>query len=275
MSTAHNDSTRERDLSLLPGSIRRGCPVCKAKHGASQPCERLRQVALSINLFAVPAFLTDPLNRFVWVNNEFARIVGDPIGDRVPPELRFIPAALIGPYRDRFPRGRQEVAQCLQQLPQEVSAGRLDRSTLGLLQEIIMSDQVRYIARKTNREWDGTVVIKGNDGKMVMVREQVVPVADSQGKLSGYNISLWHPVEQDVPALAESLDDRRDVASILTPRQLEVARLFASGLNNKEVAIHAGITPGTARAHLEEIYLRLDIHSRAELTALLVREGLV
>ena len=46
--------------------------------------QRLRHVAFSLDLFAVAAFLTDPCNRFLWVNHPFARMVGDPIRDRLP-----------------------------------------------------------------------------------------------------------------------------------------------------------------------------------------------
>jgi DNA-binding CsgD family transcriptional regulator len=41
------------------------------------------------------------------------------------------------------------------------------------------------------------------------------------------------------------------------------------------MAARAGISLRTARAHLEHIYTRLSIRSKAELTLLLVREGLV
>ena len=109
---------------------------------------------------------------------------------------------------------------------------------------------------------------------MVMIREHVVPVSGAQGGPSGYNISLWPKAEQEVPSLDDQLDDITPLASLLTPRQLEVASLYGSGLNSRKVAERAGITLGTARAHLEEIYSRLQIHSRAELAALLVREGL-
>ncbi len=45
-------------------------------------------------------------------------------------------------------------------------------------------------------------------------------------------------------------------------------------MNSRGVAAKAGISLGTARSHLEEIYSRLDVHSQAKLTALLVQEGL-
>ncbi|MAF52897.1 MAG: hypothetical protein CL694_07785 [Chloroflexi bacterium] len=258
------------------GDGRLGCPVCRDPHRPAANCERLRQVALALDLFAAPAFLTDPLNCFVWVNDKFRRIGGDPIRDLLPPHLRFIPASIIGPYRDVFPRGRTEVAQCLQGLHMEVAAGRLAHRSLAFLQSTYSLDpELPQAARKTDREWDGTVSVKRQGGKTELVREQVVPVADAYGGVSGFNISIWQPVEHDVLPLAAPLDDRRNVASALTVRQLEIARLYAAGLTGKEVASKAGVTAGTARAHLEEIYSRLDIHSRAELAALMVRESLV
>ena len=164
----------------------------------------------------------------------------------------------------------------MQGLHIEVSRGMLARGALGLVQSTFdTDDKLLREARKTDSEWDGTIAIKGNDGNVVVVREQVVPVANTVGTPSGFNISLWSPLPLEAPSLTDSLDDRVDVDSMLTPRQLEVAGWYANGLTSKKVAIKAGITSGTARAHLEEIYSRLDVHTRAELTALLVREGLV
>jgi hypothetical protein len=173
---------------LAPRNAR--CPVCDEPHSAIARCERLRQVALSLDLFGVPAFLTDPLNRFVWVNSAFAQLIGDPIKDSLPPNIRFLPTAVIGSYRDRFPRRMQEVAQCVQGLSLEVRAGRLMRQTLGLLQDTFSLDEdLLRLARKTDSEWDGTMVIKGGDSKMQMIREQVVPIANPQGSDSGFHIS--------------------------------------------------------------------------------------
>jgi hypothetical protein len=93
--------------------------------------QRLQPITLALDLFAVPAFLTDPYNRFVWVNQTFARLVGDPIRDRLPATLRFVPAAMLGPYRDRLPQAHQEIAQCLPGLYREVDAGRRAPGALG------------------------------------------------------------------------------------------------------------------------------------------------
>lgn len=252
------------------------CPMCGTPHDASILCHRLRQVALSLNLFAVPAFVTDTVNRFLCVNETFASMIGDPVKDRLSSDMRFIPLAIIGPYRDCFPEGRQDVAQCATGLLGEVEAGRLAPVAARLLEKTLAKDEdLNRLVRRTETPWDGTIVIKDRSGRMSMVREQVVPLADGYGRESTFHISLWLPTDRQPPrVLAETLERPAGVASTLTPRQIEVARWYAAGLTSKNVASQAGISVGTARAHLEEIYSRLDIHSRAELTALLVREGL-
>jgi DNA-binding NarL/FixJ family response regulator len=50
----------------------------------------------------------------------------------------------------------------------------------------------------------------------------------------------------------------------LSARQSEVASLIASGATVKEVAGRLGISVHTARRHVEHVYRRLGLHSRAE-----------
>jgi len=48
----------------------------------------------------------------------------------------------------------------------------------------------------------------------------------------------------------------------LTPRQTELLRLVAAGHTNTQIARRLGVTEGTVRTHLENIYERLDVSSR-------------
>lgn len=239
--------------------------------------QRLQQVVRFLDLFAVPAFLTDPCNRFVRVNQRFAQMVGDPIQDRLPANFLFIPAAMLGPYRDRFPQATQEIAQCLPSLPHEVAAGRLAPGALTLLQHLLThNDALRGAVKHGTRAWDGTVVVKGVDGKKSVIHEQVIPVAAPHGKDSGFHVSLWLPAEKEPPQVLVGHQAYREaVAPLLTPRQLELARWYAEGLTSRAVAARAGISLHTARSHLEHIYARLGVSSRAELVVWLVQEGLV
>lgn len=54
--------------------------------------------------------------------------------------------------------------------------------------------------------------------------------------------------------------------SPLTARELEVTRLLARGLRNKEIAFELGITEGTVKAYLHSIYNKLEVSTRVELT---------
>ena len=51
----------------------------------------------------------------------------------------------------------------------------------------------------------------------------------------------------------------------LTRRQLEILELIGRGYGNAGIARKLEISSGTVTAHLNNIYQRLDIHTRAEL----------
>ncbi len=51
----------------------------------------------------------------------------------------------------------------------------------------------------------------------------------------------------------------------LTTREQDVARLVASGLSNKAIALRLGLREGTVKVHLHNIYQKLGISSRVEL----------
>jgi two-component system nitrate/nitrite response regulator NarL len=61
-------------------------------------------------------------------------------------------------------------------------------------------------------------------------------------------------------------------ASTLTERETEVAAFVARGLRNRQIAELAGITEGTVKMHLHNIYEKIGIGSRTEL-AVYVRDA--
>jgi DNA-binding CsgD family transcriptional regulator len=56
--------------------------------------------------------------------------------------------------------------------------------------------------------------------------------------------------------------ERRRYPTHLTPRQTDLLHLVAAGHTNSQVARHLGISEGTVRTHLENIYERLHVSSR-------------
>jgi DNA-binding CsgD family transcriptional regulator len=77
------------------------------------------------------------------------------------------------------------------------------------------------------------------------------------------------------PVLAHSFDcaleaetivaDRNGRLSVLTERELEVARLAALGSRNDEIGEALHISPGTVKTHLRNVYSKLDVDSRVHL----------
>lgn len=61
----------------------------------------------------------------------------------------------------------------------------------------------------------------------------------------------------------------------LSPRELEVLKLIADGLGNKQIAVRLNLSTRTVETHRERIMRKLDLHSVAALTRFAVAQGLV
>jgi DNA-binding CsgD family transcriptional regulator len=61
----------------------------------------------------------------------------------------------------------------------------------------------------------------------------------------------------------------------LTPRELQVLRLVASGDTNKAIAVELGLSERTIERHLSNIFTKLDLSTRAAATAWAYEHGLI
>jgi DNA-binding CsgD family transcriptional regulator len=61
----------------------------------------------------------------------------------------------------------------------------------------------------------------------------------------------------------------------LTPREVEVLSLVGQGLTNKAVARRLGISVHTVKFHLEALFAKLEVRSRAEAVAKGLRGGVI
>ena len=62
---------------------------------------------------------------------------------------------------------------------------------------------------------------------------------------------------------------------LLTPRELEILGCLGDGLSNKAVARRLGISQHTVKFHLEAVFAKLGVASRAEAVAKGLRSGLI
>jgi DNA-binding NarL/FixJ family response regulator len=68
---------------------------------------------------------------------------------------------------------------------------------------------------------------------------------------------------------------RREGPAGLTAREIEVLRLAARGLSNKEIAARLVISPKTVGNHVEHIYTKIGVTSRAGAGLFAMQHGLL
>jgi DNA-binding CsgD family transcriptional regulator len=82
-------------------------------------------------------------------------------------------------------------------------------------------------------------------------------------------------VTHHVSTLLAALPDREAELVDLTDRELEIAKLVAAGLNNREIAGCLAISRNTVKDSLKRIFRKAHVDSRAELTARLAAASLL
>jgi DNA-binding NarL/FixJ family response regulator len=77
--------------------------------------------------------------------------------------------------------------------------------------------------------------------------------------------------------LSKRLEQRKgaeaELGNSVTPRELEVVRLVALGLDNQEIAARLSISVGTVKIHLHHVYDKLNLAGRSELLRFLRETG--
>ncbi len=63
--------------------------------------------------------------------------------------------------------------------------------------------------------------------------------------------------------------------SPLSPRELEVLRLIAEGLGNKDIALRLDVSLSTVKAHVQEILERLSVSDRTQAAVKALRNGII
>lgn len=62
---------------------------------------------------------------------------------------------------------------------------------------------------------------------------------------------------------------------LLTAREIEILKLVAQGIPNKEIALQSGITQATVRAHVSNILRKLDLTNRSQVVLYATRNKLI
>ena len=61
----------------------------------------------------------------------------------------------------------------------------------------------------------------------------------------------------------------------LTPHQVRLLKMFVEGHHYKSAAAELGVTVNTIAFHVQQIYSKLQVHSKSEAVAKALREGII
>lgn len=84
-----------------------------------------------------------------------------------------------------------------------------------------------------------------------------------------------HSVGRAIEKMLRREAGTRRLATILTPREIEVVRLVTEGQSNRKIADRLGLQEGTVKIHLHNVYKKLGVDSRVDLTLYAQKKGLV
>lgn len=110
-------------------------------------------------------------------------------------------------------------------------------------------------------------------GRLVRLNVSTLAVPGERGA-GTLTIHLFRDVTGRAPAprngghLPEPRPEPRPTAAgPLTPRELEVLRLLATGANTRSAAERLGVSPATVRNHVQNLLGKLGVHSRLQAVA--------
>lgn len=106
----------------------------------------------------------------------------------------------------------------------------------------------------------------------------VLPLASSLPRIIAAVAALAEGLHVRLPITPEHLGFAASDTSarpLLTPRELEVLALVGEGMSNKTIARQLGISAHTVKYHLEAVFTKLAVRSRAEAVTRGLRHGLL
>lgn len=116
-------------------------------------------------------------------------------------------------------------------------------------------------------------LLSGADGYILkeMEDEKVIQsVKAVKNGISVFGNSIFQSLKKQMKPMISTPSE----ADFLTPREREIIRLVAGGLDNKEIAAQLFLAEGTVRNHLSKILDKLRLKDRTQLAVYAVKNNL-
>jgi len=112
--------------------------------------------------------------------------------------------------------------------------------------------------------------------KEISIEEVASAIRAVYGGQSLISPSMASKLLTEFASMVKKADERQQVPTPrLTDREMEVLRLVAKGLNNRDLAKQLFISENTVKNHIRNILEKLQLHSRMEAVVYAVREKLL
>jgi two-component system NarL family response regulator len=112
--------------------------------------------------------------------------------------------------------------------------------------------------------------------KEISIDEVAADIRAVYGGQSLISPSMASKLLSEFAAMIKNKDDRPQLPTPrLTDREMEVLRLVAKGMNNRDIAKQLYISENTVKNHIRNILEKLQLHSRMEAVVYAVREKLL
>ena len=106
------------------------------------------------------------------------------------------------------------------------------------------------------------------DSKVESIVSSILAVKSGERVMAGSVANL-------VVGMLTGTTNRKELYDGLTARELEILKLIAEGVANKQIAFRLKISEKTVRNHVSNTYEKLQIQDRAQAALYAVRKGLV
>ena len=186
-------------------------------------------------------------------------VVGEAADGITATELAITTAPDVDPARRPDAASRTGVEAC-RAIKEAVPSAKIIMLTVSDeeadLYEAVKNGAAGYLLKDSSIEEVAQAIRVVNEGQSLISPSMAVKLIDEFKQMS-------QPEREQGPALR------------LTERELEVLRLVAKGLNNREVAKELFISENTVKNHVRNILEKLQLHSRMEAVMYAVREKLL
>jgi DNA-binding NarL/FixJ family response regulator len=121
-------------------------------------------------------------------------------------------------------------------------------------------------------EYVFTILQSGASGYLLKTANATELISAVRAVSTGESV-LSPSIARKVVSRAARQPDPEDLVEPLSTRELEVLRLAAEGLTNRQIGARLAMSPRTAQTHLSNVYSKMGVQSRTEAVTRAIERG--